>query len=296
MSWRISQKTGCPIAALPGNARIKLRLPKGCSDEKLKRCPDGFDMLVLFTLLRLAQMDATAVVKLKSKAALIKELKLQHPRIHAKLNAALELWQHVTFIFGGDRKFRAWYPKQDKPKILTPPIKILKSRTGVHLKIDDDWMVLSNKFFVKVVHPLPTKAPLQNLILWAMTTISGVDEGTFRLTQPKTQRQLCRTIGLNHTSRNRVLGRLITEAASWFAKHGGIFTQPARTNKVIKFGKVVPADGLVFIITEPPLPKVKKPKTVMLVPEAGATAAAEQTSKEKRPEPRRIWSIECGDD
>jgi hypothetical protein len=93
-------------------------------------------MLVLFTLLRLAQMDDTAVVKLKSKAALIKELKLQHHSVlHAKLNQALQLWQALTLIFGGDRKFRAWHPKQDKPKILPPPIELLKSKTWLHLKI-----------------------------------------------------------------------------------------------------------------------------------------------------------------
>src|ERR1700693_1303316 len=52
--WEKSPKTGRWLADLPGNSRIQLRLPENI-DKCTKHCPTGFDMNILFALLRAAQ-------------------------------------------------------------------------------------------------------------------------------------------------------------------------------------------------------------------------------------------------
>lgn len=111
------------------------------------------------------------------------------------------------------------------------------------------WLrLLSKGYFVQVPTPLPAGAPTQNLILWLISSVPSHTEGRVRSTQPKSLRQLCRAIGLNHGSRNVVLRQAIREAARWFADHGGELGELKEDE-----------DGIVFPITEPRIPRIPRP-------------------------------------
>jgi hypothetical protein len=174
--WR-KLESGRWIADLPGNPRIKLRLPKDV-DEWLKRPLTGFDMKVLFALLRLSHMHDDRIVTLVSAAALLKDMKLNErdSRHHNRLKAALELWEKLSI------RFRCWYDAncyggKRKPKpgqgrmdlILPPPIRLTKSTNEFNVEIHAEWHKLRDRFFVQVRLPLPTNEPQQNLILWRTT-------------------------------------------------------------------------------------------------------------------------------
>jgi hypothetical protein len=100
---------------------------------------------------------------------------------------------------------------------------------------------------VKVPRALPLRAPLQNLVLWLLTAVSD-SEGAARITRRKTRRQLCRIIGVNHGTRNRVLARTIADAARWFEAQGGALDP------------VFEGEYSVFIIKDPQHRGAKRPR------------------------------------
>jgi hypothetical protein len=315
LAWRKSERTGRWLADLPGNPRIQLRLPEDV-DERLKRPLTGFDMKVLFALQRLAHVHHDRIVTLASAAALLKEMRLNErdSRHHNRLKAALALWAKLTIRFG------CWYDAGDcggngrKPsrgqgrmnRILPPLIRRYKAARKPSVEISVGWHAFRDRYFVKVRLPLPVNEPQQNLILWLHSAVTTFAEDGYRCTQPKTRRQLCRIVGINHKSRNRILMRAIEGAKRWFKLHGGVLDILVDND-----------DGIVFLIKNPPIPrpeaeamereivpidsKVAKVKSKSLVPKRTAKSRPRPAVPDVKILPakdldgRRCYNVELAD-
>jgi hypothetical protein len=218
--WCRSKKTGRLWCELPGEGRIRLRLAAN-ADSGLRRCPTGCDVAVLLVLLRAAHVRKATSVEYASVAAIMREMGLEPAQRHRRaVTDALALWSALGIIHD------AWYePGRKKARrVLPPPIcGIDKSPRRMQVRLSPDWCDLAACFYVRVPHRLPLRAPLQNLILWLLTAPNNHPDpdSRGRMTQKKRRRQLCRIIGVNHGTRNRVLAGTIAAAARWFEAQGG---------------------------------------------------------------------------
>ncbi len=219
--WRRSKKTGRMWCEVPGERRIRLRLDAD-ADVDLRRLPTGFDVLVLLTLIRDAYVQGENVVEYASVAAVIRDMGLEPEQSRRQaVTASLDLWSALSIVHS------AWYSDgiSGQRLVLPPPIsRVHRSPGRLRIRLSPEWFDLGAKYYVRVPTKLPTRAPLQNLILWLLTAPNNDPDpkiGGGRLTQHKTRRQLCRTIGVNHGTRNEVLASTIDAATSWFEQQGG---------------------------------------------------------------------------
>jgi hypothetical protein len=176
-------------------------------------------------------------------------------RYRGALKDALTLWFMIEI------KFQCWYDAdrsengkrlrgQGKVKrTLPPPIKsIERSSNELTIGLDKVWREMSGFYFVPAPLPLPKGAAPQNLVLWLLTAIPRETTEVGRITQDKTMRQICRTIGVNHTTRNAILKRAIGTAVKWFCDHGSVLVYK------------IDNDRIGFLIEDPKPPKADKPK------------------------------------
>jgi hypothetical protein len=234
IKWTKGKKTGDWLAPLPGDARITLRLPQEVKD---RRAPTAFDMNVLFLLLAEARRTNHAEIEFRSHTEILKALRYGVDAENLRrVGAALTLWSCLTI------KHHSWYfPKTALEKArhgmmrLPPPITKVRLRDGVRITINGAWLRRSSAYWEKVPLPLPRQAPAQNLVLCLLTSISYGDVGDdgSMVSWKRTIRQLCRKLGLNHTTRNRVLARSIAEAENWFTRQAGHLTNAQRDGQIV---------------------------------------------------------------
>ena len=244
-SWSKSSKTGRWFCDLPGDKRIRLWLAQG-AHARLKRLPSAFDVNVLLLVLARAQIQGDPVVTFPSRAAIFHSLGLSvnRARYRERVDAALELWSAMSIRM-------PWHPHK---KTMPPPIEVTCSK-GISLTVTVSvaWRDLGKKktgYFKQVPLPLPHDAATQNLVLSLLTCVSEEFDGDgeiMRRTSPRNKVNLCRKIGLTHSTSYRAFKRACLEADEWLRKHGGALDSWWRT----KDKKVI------FIIKNP---KVKRSK------------------------------------
>ena len=92
--WRRSKKTGRWLCDLPGDDRIQVRLP---SDFDRPRVPTGFDMMLLFTLLKEIRVSKTDKVEFTSLTSLLKLIGVGDDSYNRnRLRDALDLWASIS--------------------------------------------------------------------------------------------------------------------------------------------------------------------------------------------------------
>ena len=244
-SWSKSSKTGRWFCDLPGDKRIRLWLAHG-ADARLKRLPSAFDVNVLLLVLARAQIQGDPVVTFPSRAAIFQSLGLSVNRAQyrERVDAALELWSAMSIRM-------PWHPHK---KIMPPPLEVTCSKgSSLTVTVSLAWRDLGKKktgYFKQVPLPLPHDAATQNLVLSLLTCVSEEFDGDgeiMRRTSPRNKVNLCRKIGLTHSTSYRAFKRACLEADEWLRRHGGALEFWWRT----KDKKVI------FIIKNP---KVKRSK------------------------------------
>ena len=229
--WKYNKKHERWWCDLPGTKYVRLRFPSGAQ----LRLPDGFDIAVLFLILREARMSKSRKVTFASQAAMLRALGLAvRVRHRRRLQQALTLWSQLSIRWEQwYREAQYEYPQKDvfsissypgpavKTKdaervrrVLPPPIKRLHLST-LNIVVTQAWLEYG-KFESKVDMPLPMRAAVQNLVLAL-------------LANPRARRSLrswCRTAGLNHSKRNQRLWKLFADVSNWFEQHKGELVQP----------------------------------------------------------------------
>jgi hypothetical protein len=249
-NWRMGAKTGCWICPEPGTKfpHLELRLPADV-DPNLRRWPDGFDVNVIFGLLRLGKVRGTCELEFRSNAEVLEALGFTvGGRQHQALTRALELLPVLSVCF------YQWYVPKSKShirhirRVLKPLIRPLERSPGrLHIKLNPEWLALTEDgYWVELPLALPNCAAQQNLILWLRTAKTYESEGV-KLTKRESRRDLCRTIGVNHESRNTILGRTIKVVSEWFEQHRGSIDADVKD------------DGLITFAIE--YPKISKPSS-----------------------------------
>ena len=131
--WRLSTKTKRWLCDLLGDGRIQFRLPGNAGK---RRGPTGFDMQVLFLLLREARVRDTGELEFGSLASLLKALGAYVDSYNRRrLQDALELWSLLSI------SYREWYEPRRKiadrrgeriRKVLPPPIRRIERWRACH--------------------------------------------------------------------------------------------------------------------------------------------------------------------
>ena len=244
-SWSKSSKTGRWFCDLPGDKRIRLWLAHG-AHARLKRLPSAFDVNVLLLVLARAQIQGDPVVTFPSRAAIFHSLGLSvnRARYRERVDAALELWSAMSIRM-------PWHPHK---KTMPPPIEVTRSKgSSFTVTVSVAWRDLGKKktgYFKQVPLPLPHDAATQNLVLSLLTCVSEEFDGDgeiMRRTSPRNKVNLCRKIGLTHSTSCRAFKRACLEADEWLRKHGGALDSWWRTKD----------KNVIFVIKNP---KVKRSK------------------------------------
>ena len=226
--WRFSKKHARWWCNLPGTKYIRYRLP---SDAQL-RLPDGFDVAVLFLILRQARMSKSRKVTFTSRAAMLRKLgRPVRVRYRRRLEQSLTLWSQISI------RWERWYREAQYSRgeasvgdygiftqqcfktregthvrlVLPPPIERLRS---LNIVVAQAWLKYG-KFECKVGLPLPIPAAVQNVVLALLANP----------TAHRTLRAWCRTAGLNYKARNRRLRKIVPEVSKWFEQHKGEMVQ-----------------------------------------------------------------------
>jgi hypothetical protein len=251
--WRRSASTGRWLCELPGDERIQFRL----AGTKLKRCPSGLDMKVLFWMLREAQRLGHHTIKLPSAASFLAALELGvDTNNRRRLSAALELWSALTIVY------RSWHfiGRPAGKKVLPPAIQST-SANGRQITISPDWLEMEKGYFEQVPWPLPNAAAVQNLVLRLMTC--NDEQVKF------SNRKLCAIIGLNHSTQRRSLRKVIKQAQKWFKRHGGQLEEYSQH------------DHTPFLIIKPKVPRSKAKQAKQDQADQAYIAADQQMSEER---------------
>ncbi len=224
--WKYNKKHERWWCDLPGTKYVRLRFP---SDAQL-RLPDGFDIAVLFLILRKARVNRSRKVKFASQNAMLRGIgRPVRVRNRRRLQQSLTLWAQLSIRWqewyreaqyenrgDGSWSERGFYLRPDRVKIkdaerirlvLPPPIERLRS---LDIVVSQAWLEYG-AFEVRVDFPLPMRAAVQNLVLAL-------------LAHPTAERKLrswCRTAGINHSKRNIRLPRIVAEVSKWFEQHKG---------------------------------------------------------------------------
>jgi hypothetical protein len=230
--WTFSKKHERWWCNLPGRKDICFRLPDGAD----RRLADGFDVAVLFLILRQARMSKSRKVKFASQAAMLRVLgRPVRVRYRRRLEQALTLWSQLSI------RWKEWFhvaqyeaigegdvirnifapPVKVKTKdaervrlVLPPPIERMGQNT-LDIVVSKAWLE-QTKFECKVDLPLPMNAAVQNLILALLANPRA----------RRRKRSWCRTAGLNHSKRNQRMPGVIYEVSKWFEQHKGEVVQP----------------------------------------------------------------------
>lgn len=219
--WRRGKKKRDWRHQLPGDDRIDLRFTAD-ADAKLRRCPTGFDINVLFCLLREAQNEGK--VSIASRSALLGKLGLGRDSANRRrLNQSLQYWGAVTICHSNWREAREpWTDKGGRNilKVLPPPIEAMSGKRRLLISISSKWRQLATRYFERVPLPLPTHAAAQNLVLCLLTSHEWLDrigdQDDPKYLYRRHIARLCQKIGITHRHWSSALG----VAKAWFANHG----------------------------------------------------------------------------
>jgi hypothetical protein len=247
--WRKSNKTGRWLCDLPGDQRIQFRLP---SDYKPRRCPTGFDVNVLFVLLREARLRKTGKIEFPSLASILKDLGVRIDDYNRqRLRDSLQLWSHLSL------RHIHWYDairsiqyspcvtreelmarvRREKHvrKLLPPPIRRIETDCRrVRIVVAKPWRALASRYYAQVPLPLPLNAAAQNLVLCLATSRRYRDsEPGCEMKWERPIRKLCWKLGLNHATRGRALEHAIKIAEVWFAERGIKLNEVRREGQII---------------------------------------------------------------
>ena len=245
--WKFSKRHERWWCDLPGTKYVRYSLP---SDAEL-RIPDGFDVAVLFLILRQARMSHSRKVGFRSRNAMLRELGLAcRVRWRRRLEEALILWSQLSIRW--DKWYRKPQYRDRQGAVVTPgywfqPGEITKTREAGHVRltlpapierlrlssltisIAPAWLERT-KFETKVDLPLPMRASVQNLIL-ALQANPGAK---------RTKRSWCRTAGLNCKARNQRLPRIAVEVSRWFLQYKGVAMEMVSKGGLSWFIKIDP--------------------------------------------------------
>ena len=228
--WRLSTKTRRWLCDLLGDGRIQFRLPGNAGK---RRGPSGFDMQVLFLLLREARVRDTAELEFGSLASLLKALGAYVDSYNRRrLQEALDLWSLLSI------SYREWYePKSKSANAFARSCRLPSAALSgaVCVTITKEWREIAKRFYAQVSLPLPPHAAAQNLVLCLATSGSNFDDETGTdYKWKRSVRGLCEKLGLNHTTRGRVLDHAIGLAELWYAEREGL-----KLNVVRKDGEII---------------------------------------------------------
>ena len=132
---------------------------------------------------------------------------------------------------------------------LPPPLLSMDSTTEI--RIDKSWLELP--YTQKVHLPLPRGAAAQNLVLCLLVSYKNPGDeddppGGPSISKSRRVRRLCRKIGINHGTRNRVLEHAFQGAKRWFEQHGGSLDYVTKDLE----GRMVSEDGRIIFIAKNP--------------------------------------------
>ena len=194
----------------------------------------GFDFAMLLMLTGLAIARGNCELTLTNQQILhhmgVKE---QAGGNRSKVGVALAFWQCARLTWP------RWYtpppasPKgkgKGKPKDrgkgtygkLTVERPILKASRGC-VVLNPEWVKLAGSFFVQLPTPLPTEAPVLNLLLLVTGWLRGYKETADGWVEKRfrSRREVTARIGLDHNAkRNSQLTSTIGKLKRWFLDHG----------------------------------------------------------------------------
>lgn len=257
--WRRGVRTRRWRGHLIGDNKITFHLPADV-EPQLRRYPTGFDTNVLFLLLAEAKKQNRNKIEIPSRAYILRALGFGVDYKNLKrLNEALAFWSVLSITF--NNWYSSTYNRINKIKTyqgensasrLPPPIQSFSLDQGVKMTLSQRWLVeLHQNFWVKVPLPLPSDAAAQNLILCLLVTMKK--DGDVYVSKRRRVRQLCRKIGLNHTTRNQSLQRAIESMQDYFKR-----------NHLRQLSEYIIQDGKILFLFKRakrrPKLKAKKPK------------------------------------
>jgi len=231
--WRRGKKMRDWRHRLPGDDRIDLRFTAD-ADAKLRRCPTGFDINVLFCLLREAQNEGK--VSIASRSALLGKLGLGRDSANRRrLNRSLSYWSAVTIRNGSWREAREPWSERGRnvAKLLPSPIQAMSGTRKLSISISNEWRAIASRYFERVPLPLPTHAAAQNLVLCLLTSHQRLDliadQDDPKFLYRRRVGKLCQKIGVTH----RHWSSALTVAKAWFENHGYELQEVIKDNLVV---------------------------------------------------------------
>ena len=260
--WRHSKQTGKYfLADLPGDGRIRLRLPAE-APKAMHRAPTATDVAVLFAVMAEVQAAGGIVISRGGKGRrrekfvrsvawpsmtnLIASIGLDPSvgsRARRQVKDALEFWQNVEIIYQD-----VWREDQQVEGCckLPPAFEAVERRGNrVVVHVDPDWcdIAAARGYWVEIPLPLPLAPAAQNLVLVILAQFD---------TELKFDtRWITRKIGLDSSRRNTTLGTAIETATEWFEANSGELVFIRHNSP----GDIVPSDEVWVIYSRVRLPR-----------------------------------------
>jgi hypothetical protein len=206
-------------------------------------------MNILFLMIAEARRLDRREVQFASRSEILSMLRLGVDAENLrKIIGSLELWSDLTirfetWYFPGNKIDGRWHPGTRGPKKLRPPVRSFRViGHRVRVVIEDSWLEKHPKYWERVPLPLPRQAAAQNLVLSLATSLKWTpdDEGVpgeVTFAYKRGVRQLCRKVGLNHTTRNRVFRQAIKAAQVWFEANGGELDYTEQHGQIVFYFK-----------------------------------------------------------
>jgi hypothetical protein len=222
-------------AKVPENSKIELSFPADAE----RRCPNGFDVNVLLFLLSEVRKQGQSTIIVPSLSVIVKALGLgtDGNANLRRVRDALTLWSTISIKFENYYHARkrnrdgTWRKGHNEARRFPPPISACDmTKQELRISIREAWRPC-NKYVQRVPLPLPMHAVAQNAILAALVSIKGG--------KPRKLRRFCRKIGLNHSTRRRVLDHALRIAEQYF-KRNSVFLYPTIKDRLIAFGMTKP--------------------------------------------------------
>jgi hypothetical protein len=201
--------------------------------------------MVLFLILRQARLSKDRHITFPSLSAMLRLLgRPVRLRNRQRLMAALMLWWNLSLRWHdwfcpasykrreskfNDQGQHVLAPKvkvrdaEHVTKLLPPPINRLRFQP-LRITVAEAWYEIS-KYEARVDLPLPLRAATQNLVLALIANPHA----------KRTSRSWCRSIGLNHGTRNGQLDKIMWTMASWFERHHDELVQPLQRDGGLRF-------------------------------------------------------------
>jgi hypothetical protein len=286
--WVKGAKTGRNYTHL--DDRITLSLPPNAEI----RCPNGFDVNVLFILLAEARKQDGGKIDLPSLTAIVSKMGLGADASNLRrVRTSLTLWSTISIRFRNYYAARWRRPDTKKgvggtnvDRKFPPPINSLKIGRGqIRVSIHEDWREYHKKYFERVPLPLPMPAAAQNVVLCTIVSMATGNQ--------RSVRKFCRKIGLNHTTRRRVLRNALQIAEQYYERNGGALSHVIE-QKRIQFWIAKPDNELAAQVplAQSEIHSANRTKKIERVRLIKRTKRIELVERAKRTEPRPIGAVD----